>query len=122
MRKILYLAVLTLACSCSKEKELENVNNPIDTGKFSKYTPVLKKLGYNTDLITDCGNSLLVEGDLRVSKHYLDSLTESPSFNTKQTMWSTAYLTRTAVSNITVYTNGSLSYDWILALQDAAAL
>ncbi|MFY9311409.1 MAG: M57 family metalloprotease [Bacteroidia bacterium] len=56
-----------------------------------------------------------------MGKDYLDSLAESSVFNNqnKQTMWSTAYLTRSAVSNITVYTNGSLPNEWTLALQEA---
>ncbi|MDO9188079.1 MAG: M57 family metalloprotease [Bacteroidia bacterium] len=90
---------------------------------LDQYIPVLKKLGFNTKLVEDYGTSILVEGDISFSKHYLDSLSKSPVFNSqnKQALWSSAYLTWAAVSNINVYSNSSIPSDWDLALQDAVA-
>lgn len=125
MRVLFYVAILTLAFSCSKEKDFKDLKGADTTTdeSLNQYIPVLKKLGFNTKLVQDYGTSILVEGDIAFRKDYLDSLSKSPVFNSqnKQTMFSTAFLTRAAVSNITVYTNGSLPYEWMLALQDAAA-
>ncbi|MFY9311408.1 MAG: hypothetical protein WAQ28_20355 [Bacteroidia bacterium] len=68
MRKILYLAALTLACSCSKEKEINNLNGPDKIGSVEKYIPVLKKMGYSTKDIKDYDNWLVVEGTYELVK------------------------------------------------------
>ncbi|MGB3946506.1 MAG: M57 family metalloprotease [Bacteroidia bacterium] len=117
MKKLLYISVLAFLFSCSKEKEINNLQQPDTSLGLAKYIPMLKKMGYSTKDLIDYGNSVVVEGDIAITKQYLDSV--SKSINNKQTMWSTAYLTRSAVSNITVYTNGSLPNEWTLAIQEA---
>lgn len=119
-KTLLYFTISALALGCTKEKEIDSLKNTVEEQTTTKYVPILKKMGFSTKSIKDMGNSIIVEEDIRLSKDYLDSISKSSSFNLKQAMWSTAYLTRAAVSSITVYTNGTLSSDWVTALQAAA--